>query len=79
MPVEKHPGICLMVTSVFNLRPPKPSYMFVWNVKEVLDFVKENFRYNDELSNKDLTLNVTILLALTTSFRISALHILDFS
>ena len=50
--------------------------MFVWDVKQVLDFLKEKFGDNDQLSNKELTLKVTILLALTTS-RISALHILD--
>ena len=51
--------------------------MFVWDVKQVLHFLKENFGDNDQLSNKELTLKVTSLLALTTSSRISALHILD--
>ena len=40
-------------------------------------FLKEKFGDNDQLSNKELTLKVTILLALTASSRISALHILD--
>ena len=77
MPVEKHPRICLLVSVVFNLRPPKPKHMFVLDVKQVLDFVKEKFGDNDQLSNKELTLKVTTLLALTTSSRIPALHILD--
>ena len=51
--------------------------MFVWEVKQVLDFPKEKFGGNDQLLNKELTLEVTILLALTTLSRISALHILD--
>ena len=75
--VEKHPRICSLVSGVFDLRPPKPRHMFVWDVKQVLDFVKEKFGDNDQLSNKELTLKVTILLALTTSSRISALDILD--
>ena len=29
LPVEKHPQICPLVSGVFNLRPPKPRYMFV--------------------------------------------------
>ena len=29
-----------MVSDVFNLRSPKPRYMFVWDVKQVADFVK---------------------------------------
>ena len=65
-----------MVSGVFDFRPPKPRHMFVWDVKQVLGFVKEKFGDNDKLSNKELTLKVTILLALTTSSRIPALHIL---
>ena len=76
-PVGKHPRICSLVSGVFNLRPPKPRYMFVWDVKQVLDFLEKKFGDNDQLSNKELILKVTILLALTTSSRISALHILD--
>ena len=51
--------------------------MFVWDVKQVLDFLKEKSGDNDQLSNKELTLKVTILLALATSSRISALNIFD--
>ena len=38
LPVGNHPRICSFVSGVFNLRPPKPIYMFVWDVKQVLDF-----------------------------------------
>ena len=55
-PVGKHLRICSVVSSVFNLRPPKPRYMFVSDVKQVLDFVKENFGDNSQLSNKELTI-----------------------
>ena len=51
--------------------------MFAWDVKQVLDFLKEKCEDNDQLSNKEITLKVTIVLALTASSRISALHILD--
>ena len=51
--------------------------MFVWDVKQVLYFLKEKFGDNYQFSKKELTLKVTILLALTTSSRISALHNLD--
>ena len=57
LPVGKHPRISSLVPGVFNLKPPKPRYMFVWDVKQVLDFFKENFGDNDQLSNKELTLN----------------------
>ena len=39
--------------------------------------LNKKFGYNDQLLNKELTLNVTILLALTISSKISALQILD--
>ena len=40
LPVGKHSRIFSLVSGVFNLRPPKPRYMFVWKVKQVLDFFK---------------------------------------
>ena len=46
-------------------------------LNKVLDFLKEEFRDNDQFLNKELTLKVTNLLALTTLSTISALHILD--
>ena len=60
MPAGKHPRICSLVSGEFNLRPPKPRYMFVWDAKQVLDFLKEKFGDNDQLSNKELTLKVII-------------------
>lgn len=51
--------------------------MFVSDAKQVLDFGREKFGDNDQFSNKELTLKVTISLALTTSFRTSVLDILD--
>ena len=51
----KHPKICSFVSGVFTLRQPKPRYIFVYNVKQVLDFVKETFRNNDQLSDKEQT------------------------
>ena len=39
---------------------PIQDICFVWDVKQVLDFLKEKFGDNDQLSNKELTLKVTI-------------------
>ena len=61
LPVEKYSRICSLVSGVFNLRPPKQRYMFVWDIKQVLDFLKEEFEGNDQLSDKELTLKVTII------------------
>ena len=62
MLVRKHPRIFSLVSGVFNLRPRKPRYMFAWDVKQVLDFLKEKFGDNDQLSNKELRLKIPILL-----------------
>ena len=64
LPVGKHSRICSLVSAVFNLRPPKLRYMFLWDIKQVLDFLKKMIGGNNQLSNKELTLKVTILLAL---------------
>ena len=64
LPVGKHSRICSLVSAVFNLRPPKLRYMFLWDVKQVLDLLKKKVGDNNQLSNKELTLKVTILLAL---------------
>ena len=50
LPVGKHPRIGSLVSGIFNLRPPKPRYMFVWDIKQVLDFLKEQLGDNDQLS-----------------------------
>ena len=83
LPVEKRPRICSVVSGIFNLRPLKPRYMLMWCVKQVRYVFEEKFGNNPQLPNKDLTLKVfcafksTILLALRTSSRISALRILQ--
>ena len=45
--VGKHPGIYSLVSGAVNLRSCKPRSMFVWKVKQVLDFLKEKFGDND--------------------------------
>ena len=48
--------MCSLVSGVLNLRPPKPRCMFVWDVKQVLNFINEKLGDNDKLWNKELTL-----------------------
>ena len=43
LPVGEHPRICSLVSGVFNVRSPNSKYMFVLDVKQVLDFVKDMF------------------------------------
>ena len=64
------------MTGVFNKRPPKPKYCFVWDVETVLKYLK-CLPPNDLLSTKMLTLKLTMLLALTSASRCSEIKNLD--
>ena len=61
---------------VFNGRPPKPKYSNTWAVDDLLRLIK-TLGTNDILSIKDLTLKLTMLLALTTECRGSELRGID--
>ena len=74
--VGKHPKVCNLMAGVFNKRPPKPKYCFVWDVETVLKYLK-CLPPNDLLSTKMLTLKLTMLLALTSASRCSEIKNLD--
>ena len=74
--VGKHPKVCNLMTGVFNKRPPKPKYCFVWDVETVLKYLK-CLPPNDLLSKKMLTLKLTMLLALTSASRCLEIRNLD--
>ena len=77
LPVGQHPEVCTLLTGVFNLRPPQPRYSSTWDVQIVLEFMKNNWTDNESLPNKNLTLKLTMLLALTSASRASNIHHLD--
>ena len=39
-PIGQHPLVCSLFSGIFNSRPPQPKYLFVWDVQEVLNFIK---------------------------------------
>jgi len=58
------------MTGIFNLkRPTRPNYNFIWDVEKVLSF--------HSISDKELTLKLTMLLALTAASRASEICNLD--
>ena len=65
-----------LLTGVCNIRPPQPRYTFVWDVKKVIDFLG-TLNFPSELSLKDLTLKLTMLLAMTSATRASKIDALD--
>jgi site-specific recombinase XerD len=75
-PVGKHPVIKTLLQGMFNERPPKPRYGDTWDVDLVLRHMKSKGD-NENLGLKDLTLKVTMLLALSSAGRGSELHQLN--
>ena len=76
-PVGKHPRVCALLTGVFNQRPSQPCYTFVWDVEIVLVYLKTSMSDNSQLSNKDLTHKLTVLMALPCDSRASSLQHLN--
>ena len=58
------------MSGIFNKRPPQPKYPFIWDVETVLDFLRK-LPGNDLLSDKLLTLKVSMLLSLLSASRVS--------
>ena len=70
IPIGKESRISALLAGVYNIRPPQPRYPFIWDVKKVIDFLA-TLNSPRELSLKDLTPKLTMLLALTSAVRAS--------
>ena len=67
--VGQHPTMIVRVMlGMFHDRPPRPRYTETWDVDVVLRYLKGTGSPGD-LSDRDLTLKLTMLLALTTACR----------
>ena len=69
--------MCALLAGIFNSRPPKPKYCFIWNVQTVKEFIRKEWGRNQELSNKFLTYKLTMLMALTSASRAIGLQHLN--
>ena len=67
--VGSHPRISVLMSGVFNMKPPQPKYPFIWDVETVLDFLRK-LRGNDFLSEKLLTLNVSMVPSFLSASRV---------
>ena len=74
-PVGENTQICALMKGIGNERPPKPRYCKIWDVETILKFIK-SWEENTTLSNKQLTLKLTFLLAVTSAHRGSELKCL---
>ena len=74
--VGQHPQIIEFMRGVFNRRPPVPRYTDTWDVDQVLQYIKD-MGGNRSLSDKSLTLKLTMLLGLTNVGRAQEIQSLN--
>lgn len=70
-----HPLVNRFMRGVFNLRPTKPRYTETWDVTPVLQELRSMYPLHN-LSLKELTLKLVMLMALTQAARVQTLHLL---
>ncbi|XP_035659716.1 uncharacterized protein LOC118404611 isoform X2 [Branchiostoma floridae] len=77
-PIGAHPLVSRFMKGVFELRPPVPKHVFIWDVSVVLKFLRK-WAPAKCLSLKQLTLKVAMLVALVSAGRSQSLALLDTS
>lgn len=70
-----HPLINRFMKGVFNLRTPTPRYTEIWDVQPVLQKLRSMYPLQD-LTLRDLTLKLAMLMSLTLAARVQTLHLL---
>ena len=59
-PVGKHPKVCNLMTGLFSRNPPKPRYVLIWDIKQVLTFIR-GMPNNTELSDRNINFKLVVL------------------
>ena len=72
----EHPDVKRFTKGIFQHRPPLPHYCKTWDVNLVLQYIG-SMGNSQELSLKDLTLKLVMLVVLTTAQRGHYLQLLD--
>lgn len=72
-----HTFIARFMKGVFNLKTPKPHYDVVWDVKLVLDYLRQLLHTPNVLGLRDLTKATCMLIALVSAQRQQTLHKLN--
>ena len=75
-PVGKHFLVCRYLKGVFNKLMPVPKYNNIWSVNTVPDYLSLFWRFH-EINLKEFTLNLVMLIALTSGQRCQTLTFLD--
>ena len=76
-PIGQHPLVSRLMKGTYNSRPPEPQYSNTWDVTAVLTWLKGQGSQDSELSLKDLSGKLALLIALVSANRTSELHALD--
>ena len=71
----QHPKVCDLLKGMFNRRPPQPRYAETWEVNKVLDLFR-SWPMEEGLDLKQLSLKLTMLMALTGAMRQSELSMI---
>ena len=77
VPVGRHPRISQLLSGIHNLRPPKPKYSFTWDVEVVLNLFRSWPLNIPELTPKQLSMKVAVLLSLIAIPRGAEIHMFD--
>ncbi|KAM4748709.1 uncharacterized protein WCC33_006088 [Rhinophrynus dorsalis] len=75
-PVGQCPVVCRLLRGIRFSRPPQSRYQSLWDVNLVLDFL-EAWPPNGDLSLKQLSAKLTMLLCLISFRRVADVHALD--
>ena len=76
VPIGQHPLVTRLLKGVYNTRPPKPRYTETWDVDGVLNHLT-SLGENSQLSLKQLSQKLVVLMALVQASRSSELQALD--
>lgn len=71
-----HPLVTRFLKGIYETRKPQPKYKTIWDVATVLKYLKSLWPL-EQLSLKDLTIKLLILLLLVTGQRGQSIHLLN--
>lgn len=77
IPFGEHPLVIRCMKGIFELKPALPKYTEIWDVNNVLNYLKRFSPIKGSLALKDLTLNLSMLLCLTAGQRGQTLLYMD--
>ena len=72
-----HPWVVELIKGVFNARPRELKYTFIWDEQNVLDLTRYSWSNNEEISLKELTWKLTMLIVLKIASRAIGFHHLN--